>query len=370
MPSPEKGVNRLVIAAAGSGKTRHIVRESIAHSDGHVLITTYTEANEAEIRKRFIEECRCVPGHVTVQTWYSFLIQHGARPFQGSVPSPEIKGLVIPTGRSAQGIAEANVARHYFTSDRKIYSDKLAKFAIKCNTASGGAVVDRLSRINKYVFVDEVQDISGYDLDFLKLILQSSIDVTLVGDPRQSVYATSNVARNQRFRGSQVVGFFEDPGIEIEKDLGSLTVNHRCVQPICDISNRLFPSLPAVQSGQIQRTEHDGIFLVALHDVDAYLDTFRPVQLRYRADSRHVRAGHPAYNFGLSKGMEFDRVLIFPTEDMLKWLEAHTHGLAPETRAKFYVALTRARFSVGIVTDQGLEGIIPRFADPRSSANE
>lgn len=63
-------VNRLIIAAAGSGKTTYLVKHAMQQSDS-VLITTYTIANESEIRKKFIELNGCVPHNVTIQTWYS-----------------------------------------------------------------------------------------------------------------------------------------------------------------------------------------------------------------------------------------------------------------------------------------------------------
>ena len=47
-------VNRLIIAAAGSGKTTYLVRQAMQQSDS-VLITTYTIANELEIRKKIVE---------------------------------------------------------------------------------------------------------------------------------------------------------------------------------------------------------------------------------------------------------------------------------------------------------------------------
>lgn len=43
--------NKLIIAAAGSGKTTLLVKEALAQKNGKVLITTYTQANEAEIKK-------------------------------------------------------------------------------------------------------------------------------------------------------------------------------------------------------------------------------------------------------------------------------------------------------------------------------
>ncbi len=58
-------------------------------------------------------------------------------------------------------------------------------------------------------------------------------------------------------------------------------------------------------------------------------------------------------NFGESKGRGFDHVVIVPTAPMQKWLVDPTAELKAQTRAKFYVALTRARLSVAIAMDWG-----------------
>ncbi len=364
MPSLESTTSRLVIAAAGSGKTKLIVDSATSHADGRVIITTFTEANEGEITRRFIEQLGCVPPNITIQTWFSFLIQHGAKPFQGSIYLEDIRGLVLEEGRSAQYVPESNTRKHYFTSDGRIYSDKLAKFALKCDQVSNGAVFDRLSRLYPYIFVDEVQDFAGHDLDVLNALLKTKSRVTLVGDPRQNIYATSKAARNKGIRGSKIVEYFESSGCAIDVDVESLSVNYRCTKPICNLANGLFPDLPSARSGQIKLTGHDGIFLVHSGLVDQYLDRIRPVQLRYKVTSKGVRPGYSALNIGLSKGLQFDHVLVFPTADMLKWLADNSHALADETRSKFYVAITRARFSVGIVADQ----VIPGFAQYSAGA--
>lgn len=72
--------NKLIIAAAGSGKTTHLVKEALKITDSRVLITTYTEANENEIKKKFYAINGCIPENITIQTWFSFLIQHGVKP--------------------------------------------------------------------------------------------------------------------------------------------------------------------------------------------------------------------------------------------------------------------------------------------------
>lgn len=40
---------------------------------------------------------------------------------------------------------------------------------------------------------------------------------------------------------------------------------------------------------------------------------------------------------------------------MISWMQNHNHDLSDEARAKFYVGITRAKYSVGIVCDINLE---------------
>ena len=60
-------------------------------------------------------------------------------------------------------------------------------------------------------------------------------------------------------------------------------------------------------------------------------------------------------NFGDSKGCTFDRVIIYPTAPMLKWLLNHENLLEGQSKSKLYVAVTRAKYSVGIVVENGKE---------------
>lgn len=353
--------NKLIIAAAGSGKTTYIVDKALEKKDGRVLITTFTLANEAEIRKKIIKKNRCIPQNITVQPWFSFLLQHGARPYQDYFFENDIDGLLLVSGQSGlkyktkQGKPvyfkeNGEFEQHYFSPKQRIYSDKLAKFVFRCNEKSGGAVIDRLSRIFRYLFIDEVQDLSGYDLNLLKLIFASNIDTLLVGDPRQSTYSTNDAAKNKRFRKSKIVYFFEDDSIEIEKDDAVLVTNYRCIEPICDLSNNLYPDLSQTKSGNNQTSSHMGVFLVKQKNVDQYLEEYKPVQLRFNKKT-NVNPKHPVMTFGDSKGLSFERVLIYPTVAFVNRLKNSNAELVPTTRSKYYVAITRAKQSVGIVYD-------------------
>jgi DNA helicase-2/ATP-dependent DNA helicase PcrA len=82
--------------------------------------------------------------------------------------------------------------------------------------------------------------------------------------------------------------------------------------------------------------------------VEQYLLKYNPVQLQ---DSSKVKISknYKSINFGESKGLTFDRVIIYPTQPFVKWINDNNHKLASMSRSKFYVALTRAKYSVAII---------------------
>jgi DNA helicase-2/ATP-dependent DNA helicase PcrA len=339
-----------IVASAGSGKTTYLIDEALKIKDKKVLITTYTEANDHEIRQKFIQKNGCVPKNITIQTWFSMLLQHGVRPFQGYAIENDITGMILVQGQSARGTRETD-QRHYFSKELKIYSDKLCKFVLKCNNSSGGKVISRLARIYGHIFIDEVQDLAGYDLEFIKLLCTSTVNIVLVGDPRQGTFSTNNSRKNQKYRRSEILNYFNDneiEGLEIQDAL--LTRNHRCVQSICVLADSLFPNFPQATSGNTTGTSDTGVFLVKTEDVENYILNYPVTILR---DSKRTTVSQSAQvmNFGASKGLTFDRVLIYPTGPITKWLNNRTSELADASRAKLYVAITRAKYSIAFVYD-------------------
>lgn len=342
--------NRIFVAAAGSGKTRLLVNEALSRPESKILITTYTDANSAEIEKRFFEKHGCVPPNVTISGWFSFLLEHGVRPYQGYLTEKRIAELNFNQGVSALYKAAATL-EHYLDKDGKIYRDKVSKFVCKCNDLSNGRVINRIAGIFDEVFVDEVQDIAGYDLEFVELLMDSRVQVLLVGDPRQGTYSTNDSPKYGKFKRAGIVDYFRllaKQRTDVLLDETSLVINHRCHQALCDLSDALFPQFSRSTSSNARTTEHDGVFLIRDGFIDAYLEAMKPMQLRYsRRTSTSDKAG--VMNFGDSKGLSFDRALIYPTKDFVKWLWNRNTELSSDVRAKSYVALTRARFSTGIV---------------------
>ncbi|PHR58057.1 MAG: DNA helicase II [Arcobacter sp.] len=353
-------INKLMIAAAGAGKTTYLVTKALAQSE-NVLITTYTEANEKEIRKKMIEINGFIPKNITIQTWFSVLIQHGIKPYQNYLTDKKINGMLLVNSQSAvkyttgRGFSvcypENEVDKHYFSKDYKIYSDKLSKFVYKCNEKSSGAVFSRLSRIYKYIFIDEVQDLGGYDLELIKLFFKTDSNVILVGDPRQATYLTHNERKFGKYKDGKIKNFIEAECKKIEYSIDESTLNcsYRNNELICLFSSKLYPEYNASISNQNDNMEHKGIFFVKAEDVDSYLQIYKPLQLRVDRRKK-INNNYSVMNFGESKGLGFDRILIYPTQPILDWI-LKDKAIESTSRAKFYVAITRAKYSVAIVYD-------------------
>lgn len=364
--------NKLIIAAAGSGKTTSLVKNALSLTE-HILITTFTNENEQEIRNKFVILNGCVPANVTIQTWFSFLLQHGVKPYQASYNNDlsdfhvsgvnlvnEQSGLKYIIRKGAKEIPvyykeEDNFLKYYFDENNRIFTDKLARFVCRSNEVSNGKVIQRIAAIFPFIFIDEIQDLAGYDLEIIKMLFQSTSSIICVGDPRQATYYTHWEKKYDKYKNGKIQQFVE---IECKKlnviiDTASLSNSHRNNKAICDFSSSLYSDMPASKPCNCNtchpiEINHQGVFLIDNDDIDAYIQTFNPIQLR-QSKGKAVSKASPCCNFGNSKGKTFDRVLIYPTGPIKAWLKDRSQILKETTKAKLYVAITRARYSVAFV---------------------
>ncbi|MFD9269548.1 UvrD-helicase domain-containing protein [Streptomyces goshikiensis] len=342
MPSHD---NLAVLAAAGSRKTQHIVDCVLSNPSQRVLVTTYTTENMNQLVDRLSAGTGLLPKHVTVMAWFTFLLNQCARPYQGAVLDDVgvMRGLNF-VGQRSRFIPKTNVKRYYLDTNGDVFRDGVAAFAYEADQRSGGKVINRLAEIYDHIYIDEVQDLAGYDLEILDLLLKSSTAVTVVGDPRQATFATNNATKNKRYKGSGIADWLTERKdiCEVENRLES----YRCNQAICDFADDLFPDLPRTISKNTDITGHDGVFTLTAAEVETYVEQYDPVVLRW--DKRTNTQDLPAMNFGQSKGCTFDRVLIFPTQPMIKYYRNRDPEQAGD-RSKLYVAVTRAKHSVTLV---------------------
>lgn len=359
MPSP----NKIIIASAGSGKTTTIVTEAGRSEKERSALITFTNNNTAELLEKARELFGHVPTGMTVSTWYRFLLRHFIRPYQAHIYKPRVRSLKRVDGRSAKGIAKADTKRNYFMSEGNMYMDKASQFACAVIDKSDRLPLKRFEQIFDHLYIDEVRDLAGYDLDLVGHLLNSDVSVTLVGDIRQATYRTNPAAKNSAYAGPKIIKKFDEWCKDDHTNIEHHAHSYRCVQAICDFADQFYPNLPKTESRNKITTDHDGVFAVRFSDIGDYIKKFSPQTLRLKRTQAEL-PGSP-FNFGAAKGKSFQRTLIFPHGNLRKGLktgDVTELGASDETRAKVYVGVTRAYQSAGfVVPDDFISAEIPVF---------
>jgi DNA helicase II / ATP-dependent DNA helicase PcrA len=343
-------VNRLVLAVAGGRKTQSIVDHAVdAPARRRILVLTYTQRNQHELHER-LKLHRPLSADVEVRGWFSFLLGHFVRPYLPRLfDGVRLRGLDFhgDPGMYAKGLGR------FLDADGRAYKLHLAKLAVDVNTASDGAVLDRLSRSYDEIHVDEVQDLNGYDLDVLLVLMQSPINLHLVGDVRQAMLQTNvRDPRNKQYKGVAIKTWFDAREAAGELEVAHSFETWRCNEALAAFADRIFPPswgfAPTVSRNEAL-TGHDGVFVVSKAHVPAYLREFDPLCLRHSANSAKD-LDLPFRTIGESKGVGAERVLIGPTQGMLDFVR-RGKALGDSGCCSLYVAVTRAAASVAFAVD-------------------
>lgn len=343
MPSDK---NRVVVACAGSGKTLSIVADALSRPGERLLITTYTNENVDQINSYLVQQNGHVPENITVLSWYSFLLQDGVRPYQNyAVSSGRINTIDFDT-EPQRYIGRADGDSYYLNKRGDIYRDRVSAFIYDCDEKSQGLVMRRLERVYTAIYVDELQDFSGYDLELLEKLFRSRVAVLAVGDPRQATFSTNYSGKNRQYRKGAVFKWIQEKAAARLCRADELTTCYRSNQAICDFADALFPKMAKTVSRNHKTTGHDGIFCIKRTEVAEYWGRYRPVVLRYKKTVNTM--GLAAFNIGAMKGRTFERVLIFATGPMATYLRTKDTKTAGDLE-KMYIAVTRARYSATFV---------------------
>jgi DNA helicase II / ATP-dependent DNA helicase PcrA len=248
--------------------------------------------------------------------WFSFLMGRLIGPYLPRLYTrSRLRGLNFEgePNRYATGRAR------FLDRESQAYKLHLAQLALEVKTASGEASLERLGRIYDEIYIDEVQDLNGYDLEVLLALIESSVELHLVGDVRQAILKTNaKDPKNKQYKGVKIKDWFD-----AQEKVGLSATEHqgrtwRCNQSITDFADSIFDEawgFPKAQSMNTRLTGHDGVFQVAEADVSAYVQDFSPLCLRYNKNTAR-NIGLPFMNIGIAKGMDVERVLLWPTKDV------------------------------------------------------
>lgn len=357
--------NFLTLAVAGSRKTQSIVEDcKVAGPDQKILVLTYTKANQDELRSR-IQTQVGISTQVEVKGWFSFLIADFVRPFLPFLyPGKHLEGFDFTS--EPQMMVPVKAYRRYFTSTGSVRRPHLSHLAWLLDGPSGHAAISRLELMFDVVYIDEVQDLCGYDLEVLNLLLESSLEVRLVGDVRQAILLTNErESKHSKYKFIEILSWFREQEKRGRIKIEQRAQSWRCRPELCELADQLFApkwGFESTESLNHSSTDHDGIFLVSKADVEVYLEIFQPLFLRNTAATAKNEP-FDFLNIGVSKGMTRRRVLIWPTAGMEKFLVDGTM-LESLAASKLYVAVTRAEQSVAFVTDKECQPQYKRWIAP------
>ena len=349
MPS----MNLIKIECAGSGKTWSICQTalSIVSSDikKRVAIISYTnrgvQAVQTEIKK---QNNGIMHSRITVESLYSFLLRELIKPYQTYIFGiNEVKSLDFSRMYGFINKHRIGQKARYMTVGQNITANEAAELVVQLNNRSNGQVIKRIERIYDTIFFDEVQDLSGYDLEIIRRIAASSINLVCVGDPKQATFKTNSGQKNKNISGEKMELFFKNLEKSHSAQLTYNNISRRFNVDICRFANDVYPSSNEMSTFLTSITPHDGVFLILKSDIPDYYDQYSPQVLRY--DKKTDTLGLSSMNFGECKGLTFDRILIFPNKPFLEYIQK---GKALGSPEKYYIAVTRSRYSIAIVVDK------------------
>jgi superfamily I DNA/RNA helicase len=353
-------VKALTLSVAGGRKTQSVVNECVAAQPGRrILVVTYTQTNQAVVRSR-LTSVGPPAARVQVMGWFSFLMGHWVRPYLPlRFSNGRLGGLNFEGDPGWYATGEAR----FLDSSQRAYRRHLAQLAYDVCDASKGSVIDRLCRIYDALYIDEVQDLNGYDLEVLDTLLSAPIDLNMVGDVRQALLATNpREQKNRQYKGIAVKSWFEKQAKAERMTISHTSDTWRCNQTIATFADSIFKpahGFPATLSRNSSCTGHDGVFVVAQDDVADYARAFDPLCLRHNASSAKG-VSLPFVNIGLAKGSDVPRVLVWPTAKMTAFLRDGT--MLEDTGAcELYVAVTRARSSVAFAVKKPQDFTLPAW---------
>ena len=363
--------NQVIFAAAGNGKTYSLcakAKAAIENSNKYVMLLSYTNEGVRSLENEYRKQNGGVLDEkVIFKSWYSFLLSDYIKPYQCSLklkekyykqefpvtfPEDFINSIAFYNTDPPPRWYNQNHVKYFVNHSGDIIPDRASHLAYLCNEHSNGKALGRMEEIYSHVFIDELQDYAGWDLEIIRLMFESQMLITCVGDHKQATYRTNNSPKNSQYRDENIRNYFK----MLEKK-GLCTISYanttrRFNCEICDFINTIHGDIdstiePDSDTECCDLVENTGVYVMDIKYLELYCGHYRPIILRYDKRAK-VDFYHSCniYNYGGAKGATYERVVIIPVSTSLPFIEKQIKISSNQTRAKFYVACTRAKHSV------------------------
>lgn len=371
--------NKVVFAAAGNGKTYKICKSAISFSklnpNKNVLLVTYTnEGANALITEFKKQNCGVLEPNVFIKTWFSFLLSDFIKPYQVelklkwkyfnqevecSIPENHVHSIDFYSKDEKERYYNKTHYQYYFHHNNDLWKDDVSDLAIKCCEDSGNKPIRRLEDIYSQIYFDELQDYSGWDLEVIKLLFHSAIEIICVGDYKQATFRTNNSAKYKQYRDFAIKNLFLDLQ---KKKLCTVEFNNttrRCCGEICSFINSIYTSESASNISPdcsvADSKPYSGVYVMSRKEYAKLHETIDFTILRYDKNVETPDDCVAKYNYGASKGLTFDNVAIIPVGTVIPFLRNQVEIRSRQTKAKFYVACTRAKYMIVFLMDSFAE---------------
>ncbi len=337
---------QLVLAVAGSGKTRKILNS--LDLERRSLVVTYTNENLRSLEAGVIQKFGHVPSNICLLTYFSFLYTFCFRPyFSYRLRDRSFTWKMPQYFRGAPGKKKL---QHYMTKSRYIYANRAAKLVIEADGVP--KVIARLEKYFDQFLIDEVQDFAANDFNLLMGLCAANIDMLFVGDFFQHTFDTSRdgqIRKNLHKKGlNHFVAEFKKVGLDVDPD--SLDKTHRCSPDVCEfISTKM--------GIQIESNRSDNTEVHVVEDPEFAKSLFQDDSKVKLYFWNHVKYDCYSNNWGKSKGLNNygDVCVVLNTETQRLFSIGKLSELAESTRNKLYVACSRARGDLYLLNEAHLE---------------
>ena len=219
--------NQVIFAAAGNGKTYSLcakAKAAISAGTKYVLLISYTNEGVRSLEKEYKKQnCGVLDERVIFKSWYSFLLSEFIKPYQCSlrlnnkiykketpitIPENFISSIAFYITGSIPAWYKQTHLQYFLNSHGDIYPDRVSHLAYLCNEHSNEKPIARMEQIYSHIFIDELQDYAGWDLEIIQLLFNSQISLSSVGDYKQATYRTNNSPKNRQYRDENIRNFF------------------------------------------------------------------------------------------------------------------------------------------------------------------
>lgn len=326
---------RLIIAVAGSGKTRKIVED--LDTTKRTLIITYTIKNQEEIRNRVYKKFNTIPENIHIFGLFQFLFNFCIKP---TAKFPKIKGFIL----------SSDIHYGEYLSGDMFFSNMLSKWIL--DNYDEENIARRLEMFFDVLYVDEFQDLTSYDFDLMLKLGMCDVDTKtwFLGDFYQKTFNSSNNGnKSTRIHKdyNKWIKAIKDSGYLVDDE--SLTKSNRCSSAICNFIKTKLGI--AIESS----LNHEGMvkFVEDRNEIDELIKNNDVKKLFYQ---KHYDYNCNSSNWGESKGREFDKVCVVLNKTMCNiFNNGNFNSLKPDTRSRFYVACTRAKNELYFVRESDIK---------------